>query len=226
MITNPDPNSVPEEILLYEDPTQGGGYLVLRLSNLVNPGELVMDVEYLDQMREYLSVIHDEFEILYDVVGAEGFGMDIEYKVTAQDQLAIKQARPWVSFWADINGDYDLGLTAFVEPQPSASLGSNELVSVNVANQGLNDMSNFDIELIVDGQSVETISISQTIEPFSDADIQFTVPQDFSSFGDYNLTAILSHEDDEYGNNDTLNFVLTKVYEFDGALTMLSLIHI
>ena len=220
LITNPDPNSVPEEILLYEDPTQGGGYLVLRLSNLVNPGELVMDVEYLDQMREYLSVIHDEFEILYDVVGAEGFGMDIEYKVTAQDQLAIKQARPWVSFWADINGDYDLGLTAFVEPQPSASLGNNELVSVNVANQGLNDMSDFDLELIVDGQSVETISISQTIEPFSDADFQFTAPQDFSSFGDYNLTAILSHEDDEYGNNDTLNFVLTKVYEFDGALTM------
>ena len=82
-------------------------------------------------------------------------------------------------FWADINGDYDLGLTAFIEPQPSASLGSNELVSVNVANQGLNDMSDFDIELIVDGQSVETISISQTIEPFSDADFQFTVPQDF-----------------------------------------------
>ena len=102
--------------------------------------------------------------------------MDIEYKVTAQDQLAIKQARPWVSFWAEINGDYDLGLTAFVEPQPSASLGSNELVSVNVANQGLNDMSNFDIELIVDGQSVETISISQTIAPFSNACLLYTSP--------------------------------------------------
>jgi hypothetical protein len=220
LITNPDPNSVPEEILLYEDPAQGGGYLVLRLSNLVNPGELVMDVEYLDQMREYLSVIHDEFEILYDVVGAEGFGMDIEYKVTAQDQLAIKQARPWVSFWADINGDYDLGVTAFVEPQASANLDDNEIVSVNIANQGLNEMSDFDIELIVDGQSVETISISQTIEPFSDADFQFSTPQDFSNFGDYNLTAIVSHEDDEYGNNDTLNFILSKVYEFDGALSM------
>jgi hypothetical protein len=55
LITNPDPNSVPEEILLYEDPTQGGGYLVLRLSNLVNPGELVMDQIYLDQMRDFLS---------------------------------------------------------------------------------------------------------------------------------------------------------------------------
>ena len=102
LITNPDPNSVPEEILLYRDASQGGGYLVLRLSNLVNPGELVMDQVYLDQMRNFLTVIHDEFASLYDVVGAEGFGMDIEYKVTAEDQLAIKQARPWVSFWADI----------------------------------------------------------------------------------------------------------------------------
>ena len=73
LITNPDPNSVPEEILLYEDPDQGGGYLVLRLSNLVNPGELVMDQIYLDQMRDYLSVIHDGFAVLYDVVGADDF---------------------------------------------------------------------------------------------------------------------------------------------------------
>ena len=119
LITNPDPNSVPEEILLYEDPTQGGGYLVLRLSNLVNPGELVMDQIYLDQMRDFLSIIHDEFALLYGVDGAEGFGMDIEYKVTAQDQLAIKQARPWVSFWADIKGDYDLGVASIVDPQSS-----------------------------------------------------------------------------------------------------------
>jgi hypothetical protein len=171
-------------------------------------------------MREYLSVIHDEFEILYDVVDAEGFGMDIEYKVTAQDQLAIKQARPWVSFWADINGDYDLGVTAFVEPQSSASLGNNELVTVTVANQGLNDMSDFEVELLVGGQSIETISVSQTIEPFSDADFQFSAPQNFSGLGDYNLSAIVSHEDDEYGNNDTLNYTLTKVYEFDGALSL------
>ena len=192
LITNPDPNSVPEEILLYEDPNQGGGYLVLRLSNLVNPGELVMDVEYLDQMREYLSVIHDEFAVLYDVVGAEGFGMDIEYKVTAQNQLAIKQARPWVSFWADINGDYDLGVTA-IDPQPSSNLGSNELVTATIANQGLTDMSDFNIELVVDGASIETISVSQTIAPFDDAAIEFTVPQDFSAIGDYDVTAIVSH---------------------------------
>ena len=220
LITNPDPNSVPEEILLYEDPTQAGGYLVLRLSNLVNPGELVMDQIYLDQMRDYLSVIHDEFEILYDVVGAEGFGMDIEYKVTAEDVLAIKQARPWVSFWADINADRDLGVTAVVDPVSSSGLGSNELVTINVANQGLNDMSNFDIELVIDGQSIETISVPQTIQPFNNADFQFSPPQDFSNIGDYNIMAIVSHTDDEYGNNDTLNAVISKVYALDGEISI------
>lgn len=218
LITNPDPNSVPEEILLYQNPSQGGGYLVLALSNLVEPGELVMDQIYLDQMRDYLTVIHNEFAVLYDVVGVEGFGMDIEYKVTAQDQLAIKQARPWVSFWADVNGNKDLGVTAITEPQSSSSLGSNELVTATIANQGLVAMSDFDVELMVDGQSIETLNITQTIEPFSEADFQFSVPQNFSAIGDYSVTGIVTHADDEYGNNDTLNVVISKVHALDGAL--------
>lgn len=223
LITNPDPNSVPEEILLYQNPTQGGGYLVLRLSNLVAPGELVMDQVYLDQMREYLGTIHDEFAILYDVVGAEGFGMDIEYKVTAEDQLAIKQARPWVSFWADITGDYDLAVSAITDPQSSAGLGSNELVSVNIANTGLNPMDDFDLTLIVDGQLQQTMNITSTIEPFEDADFQFTVPQDFSSIGDYEVTCIVTDADDEYESNDTLTVVISKVPQLDAEIGIANL---
>ena len=222
LITNPDPNSVPEEILLYEDPDQGAGYLVLRLSNLVEQGELVMDQIYLDQMREYLGIIHDEFAILYGVEGVEGFGMDIEYKVTAQDQLAIKQARPWVSFWAGIKADNDLSVTEITEPESSADLGTDELVTIRVANTGLNDMSDFDIELMVDGQSVETINIPEIIEPFSDAEYQFTIPQDFSAVGDYLVSGIVSDPDDEYNNNDTLHYVLSNVHLLDAALSISS----
>ena len=220
LITNPDPNSVPEEILLYQNPTQGGGYLVLRLSNLVNPGELVMDQVYLDQMREYLTTIHDEFSILYDVVGAEGFGMDIEYKVTAQDQLAIKQARPWVSFWADINGDYDLGVSAIVEPLSSSTLGNSELVTATITNFGLNDMSDFEIELLINDQPVESLTISQTIPPFSASDFQFSVPHDFSTIGDYNITVNVNHILDEYENNDSLSVIVSKVHALDAALSI------
>ncbi len=223
LITNPDPNSVPEEILLYEDPEQGAGYLVLNLSNLVEEGELVMDQIYLDQMREYLTVIHDEFAILYDVDGIEGFGMDIEYKVTAQDQLAIKQARPWVSFWADIKADNDLEFTEFITPVASAELGSNEIVSATISNTGLNDMSDFELTLFVDDEFVETISIDETIEPFSSADFEFTIPQDFSNVGNYTLSGIVFDEDDEYGNNDTLNYVLTKIHDLDVAVLIESI---
>jgi hypothetical protein len=157
---------------------------------------------------------------LYDVEGAEGFSMDIEYKVTSEDQLVIKQARPWVSFWADVKANNDLGITEFLNPQSSSSLGNNELVTVRIANTGLNDMNDFDISLFVDDQLVETITITETIEPFSDADFQFTVPQDFSAIGDYNLTGVVSHINDEYVNNDTLNYVLSKVHVLDGALSI------
>ncbi|MEM9051956.1 MAG: PEP/pyruvate-binding domain-containing protein, partial [Bacteroidota bacterium] len=220
LITNPDPNSVPEEILLYEDPEQAGGYLVLRLSNLVEPGELVMDQIYLDQMRDYLGVIHDEFAELYGVAGVDGFAMDIEYKVTAQDQLAIKQARPWVSFWADIKGDNDLSVEAILDPQSSSTLGTDELVSVNIANTGLNPMSNFDLELVVNDVSQQILNITEAIEPFEDQDYQFTVPQDFSTIGEYHVTCIVSNEVDEYGNNDTLTAVITKIFNLDGEVSI------
>ncbi|MFB0924947.1 MAG: hypothetical protein QMB65_06655, partial [Vicingaceae bacterium] len=83
-------------------------------------------------MSEYLTVSHDDLAILYDVVGAEGFGMDIEYKVTAQDQLIIKQARPWVSFWADIKANSDLAVEEIVNPQSSSTLGSSEMVTTKI----------------------------------------------------------------------------------------------
>jgi len=220
LITNPDPNSVPEEILIYEDPDDAGGYLVLQLSNLVEQGQLVMDQSYLDQMREYLSIIHDEFAVLYDVEGVEGFGMDIEYKVTAQDQLAIKQARPWVSFWADIKADNDLEFTEFITPVSSSDLANNEAVKAVVSNKGLNPMSDFTLSLLVDGQEVESLTISETLEPFTNAEYEFETLQDFSEIGTYNLRGIVSDIDDEYGNNDTLDYTLTKIHQLEAAVSI------
>ncbi len=48
------------------------------------------------QLREHLGVIHDHFEGLCDPAPGEPFAMEIEFKITSEDILAIKQARPWV----------------------------------------------------------------------------------------------------------------------------------
>ncbi len=98
LITNPGINSIPEEILTDADASGDAGVTIVQHSNLVPEDSLLMSAFYLDQMREFLSVIHNEFEILYDAVGNETFAMDIEYKITAEDQLIIKQARPWIAF--------------------------------------------------------------------------------------------------------------------------------
>lgn len=98
LITNPDSSSVPEEILLGILADPGDDYLVVRRSNLIPADSLLMGEDYLAQMRDFLTVIHDEFAVLYGAVNNDNFAMDIEFKITREDQLIIKQARPWAAF--------------------------------------------------------------------------------------------------------------------------------
>ena len=92
LVTNPDALSVPEEVLL----NPAGGYLVLRTSNQKPPGQLLMSNYQLDQLRRHLAVIHKKFAKLYNPGPDEDFAMEIEFKITSDNILAIKQARPWV----------------------------------------------------------------------------------------------------------------------------------
>ena len=92
LVTNPDAHSVPEELLL----RRSGGYTILGTSNLVEPGELLMSADQLRQLRQHLEVIHDHFKGLYNPAAGDPFAMEIEFKITSENILAIKQARLWV----------------------------------------------------------------------------------------------------------------------------------
>ena len=92
LVTNPEPHSAPEEILLEE----GGNYTVYATSNLAKPGQLLMSSAQLSQLRRHLETIHDHFKGLYKPRANEPFAMEIEFKITSANILAIKQARPWV----------------------------------------------------------------------------------------------------------------------------------
>ena len=92
MVTNPEAFSVPEEIVL--NPL--GTYAVVGTSNQAAPGQLLMSDEQMDQLRAHLAVIHDEFAGLYGVEPGQRFAIEIEFKITSENILAIKQARPWI----------------------------------------------------------------------------------------------------------------------------------
>ena len=55
-----------------------------------------MSDDQLRQLRAHLEVIHDHFAGLYNPAPDDPFAMEIEFKITSENVLAIKQARPWI----------------------------------------------------------------------------------------------------------------------------------
>ena len=92
LVTNPEPNVFPEKLLL--DPA--GAATILGRSNIGPRNKLLMTDAQIIQLRDSLKAIHDHFETLYNPGVGVGFAVEIEFKITAQNKLAIKQARPWV----------------------------------------------------------------------------------------------------------------------------------
>ena len=89
LVTNPDAYSLPEELLLRAD----GSYSILHYSNQLDSERFLMSESQTTQLRRHLDTIHDHFDRLY---GIEPYAIEIEFKITSEDRLAIKQARPWV----------------------------------------------------------------------------------------------------------------------------------
>ena len=135
LVTNPAAHSVPEELLLYGD----GTHSVLAISNQVPRGQLLMTDGQLDQLRRHLAVIHEKFKKLYNPGPDEDFAMEIEFKITSDNVLAIKQARPWV-FDVDVASD---GAGDVEEPpvaitlSPSGSVEPGNEIAVTMSFSGL-----------------------------------------------------------------------------------------
>ena len=119
LVTNPDALSTPEEILVisYEFP------VVLATSNLLPPGELLLSRSQQYQVRSHLEVIHEKFAELYDPEPSEPFAMEIEFKITSDNVLSIKQARPWV--FGPVEAAGPTPLTASIHAAPENHDGQN-----------------------------------------------------------------------------------------------------
>ncbi|MEQ9188324.1 MAG: PEP/pyruvate-binding domain-containing protein [Cryomorphaceae bacterium] len=122
LITNPGAESVPEEILLDREQKEEHDYILLRSSSLAEGDEVILSHKLRSQLRTYLTEIHEQFQLLYDAEGNETFAMEIEFKVTSEGELAIKQARPWVSFVpSEDSDDPDVRMPSItVYPNPTS----------------------------------------------------------------------------------------------------------
>ena len=95
LVTNPEEESVPEEALV--DWWDKEDYQIMRASNRSGQGEQLLSKSHVQQLSDHLAMIHARFARLYGkTLDDPRFAMEIEFKVTKEGQLAIKQARPWV----------------------------------------------------------------------------------------------------------------------------------
>ena len=92
LVTNPEAYSQPEQLLL----DANGAATVLSRSSLVASDRPLMRDAHMRQLRSNLKTIHDRFETLYEVESGQDFAIEVEFKITADNRLAIKQARPWI----------------------------------------------------------------------------------------------------------------------------------
>lgn len=96
LVTNPEEQSVPEEILL--DWMDSKNYRVVSTSNRTLESKRILTEEYLGRLSLYLGTVHNKFRQLYSPVSqSDDFAMEIEFKITKNGEISIKQARPWVN---------------------------------------------------------------------------------------------------------------------------------
>ena len=69
---------------------------VVRYSNRVDGQELILSEKHRNELSPCLIRIDESFRSLYGRSAGAKFSIEIEFKITAENSLAIKQARPWV----------------------------------------------------------------------------------------------------------------------------------
>ncbi len=100
LVTNPTEDAIPEEFLvslLLADPEIGNyEYEVqyVRKSNRRVNDEPILAADQVFELAGRMQLIQKHFRRLYR--GNADFGMEIEFKIDQNEQLVIKQARPWI----------------------------------------------------------------------------------------------------------------------------------
>jgi hypothetical protein len=97
LVTNPDPNATPDELLVSAIGPQGEYETqYIRRSTLTAGGAPVLSAAQISVLTDALAVIQERFRVVYGKRDDAGFAMDVEFKFGRDGALVVKQARPWV----------------------------------------------------------------------------------------------------------------------------------
>lgn len=119
-----------------------------------------------------------------------------------------------------VNNPVDLRVSEIVSPVTGEAL-SQETVTVKVENMGTVDVDKFDVAFIVDGTTVATESVSETLAKGTTMEYTFTAKADLSTpRHKYTIKAYTIHPDDIVTANDTAQTAVRHVAPASVPYTM------
>ncbi len=130
-------------------------------------------------------------EIYYDI--------DFEYRSQSNPDIGADEFTPQPIV-------YDLELYEFLAPTSGSSLGSEELITVYITNEGTEDLWDAPVNYSINGEAPVYEVITEILFAGGEYEYTFTNTADLSQPGLYEIIASINHPDDQFlGNNsDTL----------------------
>ncbi|MEL6986645.1 MAG: hypothetical protein AAGK97_02355, partial [Bacteroidota bacterium] len=113
---------------------------------------------------------------------------------------------------------FDIGISGLINPQNSSTLGSEETVSLAITNFGIETIDNYEVEMFLDGNSIESISINQAIQSDSVSIISFNNPVDLSEVEEYRLNFTVSTNRDDNISNNTFSRTIEKYFTLEAGI--------
>ena len=115
---------------------------------------------------------------------------------------------------------FDLSVSRFISPNANSSgLTTTENVSIEVFNAGINTIPFYDIVLEFEGEQVDMISISDSIQPNESVEHTFNIDLDLSAIQDHDLRAAVTASMDQNPLNDTLRTTILNLPTLEASLT-------
>ncbi len=133
------------------------------------------------------------------------------YSIIASTALAIDDDTSNDAFTKEVTHLFpdDIGVSDLIEPVSGSGLSNAETITIEITNYGGVSQSNFDVSYTIDGGPAVTETVSGPLGVGETIEYSFSQTADFSTIGDYIVTATTLLAGDSDPNNDSLTVTVT-----------------
>ncbi len=115
---------------------------------------------------------------------------------------------------------FDLAVTEISEPISSHLLTDAEQVKIKIKNNGLESVSAYEIGYLLDGVEIQRTMIQDSLRTGEFTTHTFGETIDLSTIGEYEITAFVVHNPDNFARNDTFQIVVNQRPAIDGIIAV------